>query len=560
MIRLTAIFMAIISLNIFANYDADWSRTATIRSGENRANVFNLSPEEFEQVKIKGLNHAGKYPITVTGLLIPYRPLMNVLESNPSNPIRKIFYEIGKDISGFHSEKDLYTWLGLSQNFTENETGIYRIPFPNGKRDNFYLGAGLVKIGNAEGLTFSCYTCHANNLFGKVVVGLTNKRTRANTFFHLARGSVPHLPTLLFQLGSKATREEAQMFDRTKKNLVAVDALEPQVLGLDTSLSQIALSLARRNDDEYATKSKYFEEHPRDNELRRKIVDSKPMPWWNVKYKTRWLADGSIVEGNPIYTNFLWNEIGRGTDLKILEKWMKENQETIAELTAAVFATEAPRWTDFNGLKKIDIEKAKRGENIFEMSCSSCHGSYEKGWSRSDTAQLSYVDLIKTERVLYHEKTPVKDVGTDPARYEGMKYFAENLNRLAISKTMKTTVVPQKGYVPPPLVGIWSRYPYMHNNSIPNLCALVTPPEQRPKTFVQGPSLNIATDYDQDCVGYPIGNKMPTAWKNDKEATFNANISGLSNKGHYEMFLDAYGKEAFTLEEKMDLIEFLKTL
>ena len=376
----------------------------------------------------------------------------------------------------------------------------------------------------------------------------------------MARGSVPHLPTLLFQLGSKATREEAQMFDRTKKNLVAVDALEPQVLGLDTSLSQIALSLARRNDDEYATKSKYFEEHPRDNELRRKIVDSKPMPWWNVKYKTRWLADGSIIEGNPIYTNFLWNEIGRGTDLKILEKWMKENQETIAELTAAVFATEAPRWTDFNGLKKIDIEKAKRGENIFEMSCSSCHGSYEKGWSRSDAAQLSYVDLIKTERVLYHEKTPVKDVGTDPARYEGMKYFAENLNRLAISKTMKTTVVPQKGYVPPPLVGIWSRYPYMHNNSIPNLCALVTPPEQRPKTFVQGPSLNIATDYDQDCVGYPIGNKMPAAWKNDKEATFNANISGLSNKGHYEMFLDAYGKEAFTLEEKMDLIEFLKTL
>ena len=84
--------MAIISLNIFANYDADWSRTATIRSGENRANVFNLSPVEFDQVKIKGLNHAGKYPITVTGLLIPYQPLMNVLESNPSNPIRIIFY------------------------------------------------------------------------------------------------------------------------------------------------------------------------------------------------------------------------------------------------------------------------------------------------------------------------------------------------------------------------------------------------------------------------------------------------------------------------------------
>jgi mono/diheme cytochrome c family protein len=560
MLRFIILFLSLSTQLVHANFDADWSVTATIPEGENRANVFNLTDDELKEIKIAGYNHAGNYPITVTGLLIPYRALMNVLESNPTNPLRKILYEIGKDISGFRSEKVLYQWLGLFENNSENETGIYKIPFPNGKKDNFYLGAGIVKKFNTDGLTFSCYTCHANNLFGKMVVGLTNKRPRANSFFHMARGTVPHIPGALFKLGSKATPEEVAMFQYTKKNLVSVEALEPQVLGLDTSLSQIALSLAHRNQDAYATKSNYFEKYPRYNELQKKVVDSKPMPWWNVKYKTRWLADGSIVAGNPIYTNFLWNEIGRGTDLVELEDWMKKNESKVNELTAAVFATEAPLWTDFFGVKKLNIEKARRGEMIFNESCASCHGTYEKAWSRKDADQLSSIDLLKTEKIIYHKKTPVKNVGTDPARYEGMKYFADDLNKLAISKMMKTVVVPQKGYVPPPLVGIWARYPYFHNNSIPNLCALVTRPELRPKTFVQGPSLNAETDYDFDCVGYPVGQKIPTDWQKDKEAAFNTTKPGLSNMGHFEMFVDDAGNELYSKEDKMDLIEFLKTL
>ena len=68
-------------------------------------------------------------------------------------------------------------------------------------------------------------------------------------------------------------------------------------------------------------------------------------------------------------------------------------------------------------------------------------------------------------------------------RYQGTKYFAQALNDLKISQYMKTIVQPQKGYVPPPLVGIFARYPYFHNNSIPNLCAIMLPPEQRLKSL-----------------------------------------------------------------------------
>jgi hypothetical protein len=551
------------SMTKAAYNEPDWSKNVVLSEGENRGNIFNLDSDELIEAKKLGIIHAEVYPVSVTGLLIPYKPLMTFLESKPTNPLKKLIYDLGKDYTGFYTEKDLYAWLGLSENTTDinaKNDDVFSIPYPNGKKDQFFLGAGIIKTNDGEGLTFSCLACHAQNMFGKVVVGLTNKRPHANTFFNMARGTVPHIPSSLFALSTNATKGEELMFTKTKKNLVAVDALKPQVLGLDTSLSQVALSLAHRNADSYATKSDKFEKNPRFNELSQKVADSKPLPWWNVKYKTRWLADGSIVQGNPILTNILWNEIGRGTDLVKLEKWMNENSKSINELTAAVFSNEAPHWTDFFDASTINLSKAKRGEIVFQKTCSQCHGDYEKNWSRADNESLSPSELLKTSVVRYHDRTPVKDVGTDPRRYEGIKYFSESLNNLAISKKMNTLVVPQKGYVPAPLVGIWMRYPYLHNNSIPNLCALLTPPKSRPVVFVQGPSLDAKTDFDSTCVGYPVGNKIPKTWLNDKEAYFDTRKDGLTNIGHYSMLLDNSGNELLTHSEKNDLIEFLKTL
>jgi hypothetical protein len=266
------------------------------------------------------------------------------------------------------------------------------------------------------------------------------------------------------------------------------------------------------------------------------------------------------VAGNPILTNILWNEIGRGADLHELENWMQTNKKTIDELTVAAFATEAPRWTDFFPASTINLERAKKGEQVFSNRCQKCHGEYQKAWSAQNASELSDVDILATTKIIYHERTPVKDVDTDPQRFEAVKYFADSLNALSISKWMKTTVVPQAGYVPAPLVGVWSRYPYLHNNSIPNLCALLTRPENRPKTFVQGPAINKETDYDKDCVGYPVGAKIPKAWLQDKEATYVAGKGGLSNLGHSGSFIGDQGEELLTPDDKLNLINFLKTL
>ncbi|HWU45011.1 MAG TPA: cytochrome c, partial [Bdellovibrio sp.] len=302
-----------------------------------------------------------------------------------------------------------------------------------------------------------------------------------------------------------------------------------------------------------------FEDHPRrDPFLDNKPADSKPAVWWNVKYKNKWLSDGSVISGNPIFTNIIWNEVGRGADLRVLENWLSQNQKVIDELTAMVFASEAPIITDFFPAEKIDIGRAKLGEQLFKQNCARCHGLYEKAWSQPGSEQLPLRDQLKTVKVIPRRNTPVEDVGTDPYRRLGMKSL-EQLNHLSISKKNNIVIQAQPGYVPPPLVGIWGRWPYMHNNSIPSLCALLTRSELRPKYYYAGKALQQDRDFDFACNGYPLGNRTPVAWR-EWAFLYDTRKVGMSNVGHDEgIFLDN-GKEILSVEEKKDLIFYLQTL
>lgn len=339
----------------------DWSTTAKLPASGHREDIYQVGAERLKEIQKQGYIHALKYPVSVSGTLVPFEPLRFFLEADHTNPLRRLIRKISGKAMPFQSLEEMYKWLGLNPFNDENARGIYRIPYPEGKKPDYYMGASIVDTPKGKALTFSCATCHTMQMFGKSVMGLTNKRVRANSFFTLGKKTIPLIPSHLFKSATRATEEERVMFRETKYNLFSVGAVEPQVLGLDTSLPQVALSLSRRKKDEYASKSRFYERFPRKNKLDKFVADSKPATWWNLKYKTRWLSDGSIVQGNPIFTNFLWNEIGRGTDLKKLEGWLKDNMDTVEELTAAVFATQAPVWSDFFPAQGIDIEKARRG-------------------------------------------------------------------------------------------------------------------------------------------------------------------------------------------------------
>lgn len=537
--------------------EPDWSAGAPVAGP--RENIYNWDEEQFSIHRNKGLVHAQIYPVTVTGILPPYAPIKRLIEEKSGNPFKNWVRQIIKGFSGYESFDDVLKHLGLHPYPLETDRGIYSVPYPNGRRPETPMGFGLIERNGAQGFTFSCAACHSSNLFGKTVLGLSNRFPRANEFFFDAKRVIGVTTPGAFKYFSNATDKETNLIAQAKDRLRSVGIKEPLALGLDTSLAQVALSLNRRSLDSYATFSAWYSRFPRpDAILDQHPADSKPAVWWNLKYKNRWLSDGSVLSGNPIYTNILWNEIGRGADLHELEDWLNKNEGAIRELATAVFATEAPQITDFFPADKIDFNRARAGEIVFEKTCAKCHGHYDKAWNLPEANHLERRDLLKTVRVRYRTTTPVVDVGTDPARRRGMKSL-EQLNHLKISKNNNIVIQAQNGYVPPPLVGIWARWPYMHNNSIPNLCALLTPGKSRPKKYYSGEAISTETDFDFECNGYPLAEKTPTSWKRAKHL-YDTGKEGLGNYGHDEGIFLKNGVEILSAEDKKNLIVFLQTL
>lgn len=499
-----------------------WDRGVPV-APEGRPNPYALSEDEYRASIRSGRLHALNYPVTVTGILLPYVPIRRFLHSQASDPLRLLLQSVAALFTGFRSYDDVEAWLGLHPYPSQQGEGPYLVPWTGARKPEHRMGFTIIHTPQGRGFSISCAECHSENLFGRRVIGLSNRFPRANLFFFEGLKAAEQVSTDFFAWATEANPGETAMYRRFKNNARFVAAKPPVQLGLDTSLAQVALSLAKRAQN-------------RDEPLAHRVADSKPAVWWTVKYKNRWLSDGSVVSGNPILTNFLWNEIGRGADLAELNRWLELNSDVVRDLTTAVFASEPPKFTDF--FPAPDPAQVERGRRHFRQYCARCHGLYENG------------------RVQYPSNTFVVDVGTDPARYLGMRSL-QQLNDLQISRNHGIWVEPQRGYVPPPLNGIWARWPYFHNNSAPNLCAVLTRGSARPKTYWARAAVDKTRDFDVRCNGYPR-RRAPEG--TSEEFLYQAEGEGRSNAGHDEGIFLQNGRELMTNAEKFDLIRFLQAL
>lgn len=528
---------------------------------QGRSNPFELPEQERIDSFLRGRRHALNYPVDITGEVLPLEVTLRFLRpENSGHPLFKILERQFGALFRRPSFSQLEEMVGLQSYPPHEDDGVYHVPFPAQEQPWFKMGTSFINAPEGPAITFSCAACHAGELFGRKVIGLTNRFPRANEFFLNGRAAARLIPPQLFQAATQSTHAEVAMYQRLRDNSEFIDGRHPLVRGLDTSLAHVALSLSRRADDSFATKDPKFRRHPRDSILRSQPADSKPAVWWNVKYKNKWLLDGSVVAGNPIFTNILWNEIGRGTDLVELNQWLMRNPDVVKDLTTAVFSSQAPEFLDFFPEEHFSLELVRQGAELFNQHCASCHGVYRKGFELSGHAHMSQRELLKTVWVSYHENTPVIDVGTDPLRAQGMAALAEPLNKLSISQENGILVKVQRGYVPPPLVGVWARWPYMHNNSIPDLCSVLTPQNRRPRQWHVGEAHSKETDFDAVCNGYPLGDSTPSSWRKNRWGFFDTSRRGMSNQGHDEGIVSNNGVEKFSPEQKSALIQFLQTL
>ena len=513
-----------------------------LQNGKPNSNPYLYSEDELKLSVARGREYLSRYPVQSTKLLLP-RDLLNDMFEHESRtrPLLDFIFKNLK-LSPWASRDEFYTWLGLSR-----DDHTTQIPTDDG-----FFGVTVASSASTEAITFGCGSCHISTLFGQTIVGLSTRFPRANSLF-VTSGQIMNLSQIdVLNALVSASPGEAQILKGDHFASKNIGAKTPSSLGLDTSLAQVGLSLNKRNKDETASFNAMKASFPPHHYLMDHRADSKPAVWWNIKYKTKWLSDGSLEGGNPVYTNFLWNEIGRGADLTQLEMWMRQNESLSKDMVNALLHISPPKMVHFLGAKAISLDAAKKGEVLFNRHCAVCHGTYEKAWSRESSEH----NLFDTISVTYHSSTPVIDVGTDPLRYKGMSSFSEDLNRLSISKFMGTEVIPKVGYVPPPLDGIWSRFPYMHNNSIPSLCEVLTASRFRVKVYKAIEPKNIDLDFDSECVGYPRSVSSEAIVR----GSFQTSKPGQSNAGHDEGIFLKDGKEILSMAEKKQLIEFMKSL
>ncbi|WP_426613387.1 di-heme-cytochrome C peroxidase [Bradyrhizobium sp. McL0616] len=248
----------------------------------------------------------------------------------------------------------------------------------------------------------------------------------------------------------------------------------------------------------------------------------------------------------------------------------------------------SPQWP--SELPPVDKTLAGQGGALYKELCQGCHlppvssAEFWKSdrWSLPDGRKDEH---YPGERYLRLTVVPITRIGTDPAQAQDMADRKVTIPReldiasdsfgLALGEvTAKTITHWYDGQTPPvgpeqrdeldgyrdngiqaplaykarPLNGIWATPPYLHNGSVPNLYALLSPIGERPAKFYLG-----NREYDPVNVGYRT-DRLENGFELDTQ------IRGNHNTGHeFNNGKDGVIGRLLTPGERKALVEFLKT-
>jgi mono/diheme cytochrome c family protein len=236
-----------------------------------------------------------------------------------------------------------------------------------------------------------------------------------------------------------------------------------------------------------------------------------------------------------------------------------------------------PSWPE-DMLGPIDRAAASRGQALYESLCAGCHAGR---W----TAPQATAAGSPPQRYLALTMVPLDRIGTDPRAAENFRTRTaypsrtdttpmpafEGLRRATdavIGRWYTDNAIPPElrremdgyrandwrapaAYRARPLNGMWATAPYLHNGSVPSLYQLLLPAERRDRVFTVGSRQFDPRHLGFSTVPYPGG------------FVFDTDVTGNSNRGHE--FRDGPRGNgvigpALTDEQRLDLIEFLKTL
>ena len=157
--------------------------------------------------------------------------------------------------------------------------------------------------------------------------------------------------------------------------------------------------------------------------------------------------------------------------------------------------------------KQINGLLAEQGKIIFNNNCSSCHGTYGKEGQYPNL--LIPQSIIQTDSLLQ-------------ASNYNYPEFIDWFNKSWFSSgEHPAKLVPFKGYLAPPLDGVWITAPYFHNGSVPSLEAVLNS-GMRPKYWYR--------DFNKPQYNYDNPGWIYSAFdKADSRLIYNTTLPGYGN-------------------------------
>ncbi len=369
-----------------------------------------------------------------------------------------------------------------------------------------------VKAPNGEMVVApNCLQCHAQLFEGKLVMGLGNSFSD----FTKQAGATALVAEKFLQ---NMKGDNAKKYEAAKSFITSIKAIAPDLVtttkGVNLADRLAALLVAHRDPVTLQWSDKAM--LPTNYE----VIPSDVPAWWLLKKKN----------------GMFYNGFGRGDFGRFL---MASNLLTVSDTTEAaevdshfndvlayINSLEAPAYP-----KPVDNRLAEKGERIFRSTCSGCHGTYGK--------EGKYPNLLIPERIIQTDSALYTSNYSNPQ-------FVEWFNKSWFTTgDHPAQLVPYRGYIAPPLDGVWITAPYLHNGSVPDLETLLNS-KKRPMYWQRSFS-NPSYNYEIPGWRYEI---KDTA--GDSEV-YNTTLKGFGNGGH------TFG-DKLSRKERKAVIEYLKTL
>lgn len=369
--------------------------------------------------------------------------------------------------------------------------------------------APLQFVGDENGRwSLNCFTCHGGTVRGASYPGAPNNR-------------------FAFDLFAKELRESKLRRFQGLSQFDVGAMIMPlgETRGVTNSVMLGVSFLHFRDEDLNVDRNKL------PPVLKHHDVDAPP--WWHFKKKSHIYIDGFAQKGHRGLMQFMMVDANSGPALK---GW----DDDFRHIAAYIESIQSPAYP-----YEIDLDLARQGAEVFQANCSDCHGTYKS------------VASPNVEEFYPSRSVEIEEIGTDPVRLTAFTPEArEKYHRNWIAHYgQESTVLDPKGYVAPPLDGIWATAPYFHNGSIPNLSQLLhlrdRPIAWRHRMQLDGEP---DTNFDRENVGI-LYNAIEVSDKGRaKDAeVFDTREFGKSNAGHDF-------PNSLSESEKRSVLEYLKTL